>query len=79
MPMFLTLRDAEGRAGHGHAAAQWRDSVTFRPIIVGPGNGDPYPDHHGAIEALGRRFLLIARPRPLLPLRARLTTILQCE
>ena len=27
-------------------------------IIVGPGNGDPYPEHQAAIEALARRFLL---------------------
>ena len=59
MPVFVTLRDAEGR---GLATAMLppngRDSVTFRPIIVGPGNGDPYPEHQAAIEALARRFLL---------------------
>jgi len=59
MPMFLTLRDAEGRPlATAMLPPNGRDSVTFRPIIVGPGNGDPYLDHHGAIEALGRRLLI---------------------
>jgi hypothetical protein len=57
MPLFLTLRNAEGTAlvtamlppGGKHDAA-------FRIIIVGPENGDPYPEHGPAIEALGRHF-----------------------
>ena len=28
----------------------------FGCIIVGPGNGDPYPDHGDAIKALGAHF-----------------------
>ncbi|MEI9984387.1 MAG: hypothetical protein WDN69_14950 [Aliidongia sp.] len=59
MPMFMTLRDGEGRPlATAMLPANGRDSVTFRPIIVGAGNGDPYPEHHAAIEALGRRFLI---------------------
>lgn len=55
MPVFLTLRDEEGiplvtamlpPAGQADRA--------FRPILVGPGNGDPYPQHGDAIHALGR-------------------------
>lgn len=60
MPMFLTLRDAEGAAlvtamlpPTGPAAARG-----FRPIVVGQGNGDPYPQHGEAIQALGRHFKL---------------------
>src|SRR5690349_20685287 len=44
MPLFLTLRDGEGNAlvtamlpPHG------REDRTFRPIVVGPTNSDPYP------------------------------------
>lgn len=57
MPLFLTLRadDGEGLAsamlppgGQNHA--------TFRIVVVGPGNSDPYPAHGGAIAALGAHF-----------------------
>ena len=57
MPLFLTLRDGAGEAqvtamlppGGG-------DDPSFRPIIVGPGNADPYPQHADAIRALGEHF-----------------------
>ena len=59
MPVFLTLRDAVGRPlATAMLPPNGRDSVTFRPVIVGPANTDPYPQQHGAIEALGRHFLL---------------------
>jgi hypothetical protein len=59
MPMFLTLRDEEGRPlATAMLPPNGRDSVTFRPIIVGPRNADPYPEQGAAIEALGRHFLL---------------------
>ena len=59
MPLFLTLRDAEGKAlATAMLPPNGRESVTFRPIIVGPGNGDPYPEHRTAIEALGRHFAI---------------------
>jgi len=57
MPIFLTLRDAEGvplvtamlpPAGKG--------GPLVRAIVVGPDNGDPYLAHADAIEALGRHF-----------------------
>jgi hypothetical protein len=58
MPLFLTLRDAEGVAlvtamlpPAGRQAGRG-----FRPIVVGRGNVDPYPEHGEAIQALGRRF-----------------------
>lgn len=57
MPLFLTLRDGEGNAlvtamlpPHG------REDRTFRPIVVGPTNSDPYPEHGAAIEALAAHF-----------------------
>jgi hypothetical protein len=57
MPLFLTLRDAEGQAlvtamlppGGGHESS-------FRIIIVGPENEDPYLDHGEAIRKLGEHF-----------------------
>ena len=57
MPLFLTLRDGEGNpqvtamlppGGH--------DDRSFRPIIVGMANADPYVDHADAIKALGQHF-----------------------
>ena len=57
MPVFLTLRDAEG---NGLATAMLpppgADDRTVRPMIVGPDNSDPFPRHGEAIRALGRHF-----------------------
>ena len=57
MPMFLTLRDAEG---NGLATAMLpppgRDDRVCRPVIVGPENSDPFPQHGEAIQALGDHF-----------------------
>lgn len=54
MPLFLTLRDAEG---DGLATAmlppEGRGDPTFPVIIVGKDNADPYPEHEVAINALG--------------------------
>jgi len=62
MPVFLTLRDAEGTAlatamlPPPRQQAAGRDDVAFCPMVVGPGNGDPYPEHGEAIRDLGRHF-----------------------
>jgi hypothetical protein len=59
MPVFLTLRDAEGTA---LATAMLppqqagRDGPACSPMVVGPGNGDPYAAHGDAIRDLGRHF-----------------------
>jgi len=54
MPLFLTLRDANGE---GLATAMLppggQGDDDFKIIIVGKANADPYPDHMEAIEALG--------------------------
>lgn len=57
MPIFLTLRDAEG---NGLATAMlpprgWYDP-SFKIIIVGPANRDPFPEHGDAIRILGEHF-----------------------
>ncbi len=68
MPLFLTLRDSEG---NGLATAMLppggKDTKSFRPIIVGPGNVDPYPKHGLAIAALGRHFGLALDAARCLP------------
>jgi len=33
-----------------------KDDASFRIIIVGPSNGDPYPSHAVSIEALGKQY-----------------------
>ena len=58
MPVFVTLRDAEGNALATAMLPQpaGQDSLACSPMVVGPGNGDPYPEHGDAIYALGRHF-----------------------
>ena len=57
MQVFLTLRDAEGTAlVTAMLPPTGQAGPTGRPIIVGRGNSDPYPDHGDAIEVLGRHF-----------------------
>jgi hypothetical protein len=57
MPMFLTLRDEEGQAlVTAMLPPGGRDDSSFRPIVVGAQNADPYPEHGGAIRALGAHF-----------------------
>jgi len=57
MPLFLTLRDTEGK---GLATAMLppggQEPAGFRIIIVGPNNADPYPGQGEAIAALGAHF-----------------------
>jgi hypothetical protein len=57
MPLFLTLRDAEGNAlATAMLPPEGRDDRNFRTIIVGVGNDDPYPEHGDAIRALARHL-----------------------
>lgn len=59
MPLFATLRDAEG-AGLATAMLPPPNggSGAFTPVVVGPANRDPYPDHGDAIAALGAHFAM---------------------
>jgi hypothetical protein len=57
MPLFCTLRNREGEAlATAMLPPQARNEPSFRVIIVGPANGDPYPAHGEAIEALGKHY-----------------------
>src|SRR5216683_1822359 len=59
MPLFLTLRDSEGNPlATAMLPPGGRDDRSFRPIIVGPGNADPYPDQGDAIRALAQHYAL---------------------
>lgn len=56
-PIFLTLRADDGA---GLATAMLppggRETPSFRIIIVGPENADPYADNADAIKLLGRHY-----------------------
>ena len=57
MPLFLTLRDSGGTPLiTAMLPPGGKADTAFRMIVVGPDNGDPYPEHGPAIEALGRHF-----------------------
>jgi hypothetical protein len=65
MPMFMTLRDQDGKA---HVTAMLppggRTGAGTRIIIVGPANADPYLTEGEAIKALGDHFgLTLERDR----------------
>jgi hypothetical protein len=65
MPLYLTLRDREGTAlATAMLPPAGKNDAGFRIIIVAPNNGDPYPAHEDAIEALGTHFgLALERER----------------
>jgi hypothetical protein len=57
MPLFLTLRDGEGNAlVTAMLPPGGRDDKSFKPVIVGLENRDPYPEHGQSIDALGVHF-----------------------
>ena len=57
MPLFLTLRDGEGNPlATAMLPPGGKDDRGFRPIIVGPGNADPYPEEGDAIRALAEQY-----------------------
>jgi hypothetical protein len=59
MPLFLTLRDAEGEAlATAMLPAAGKPDPKFAMIVVGPDNADPYAAHEDAIKALGAHFKL---------------------
>ena len=70
MPFFLTLRDNDGKAlVTAMLPPGGRDDKTFRPIIVGPGNADPYVEHAEDIRKLGQHFKLTLDPARCFPYR----------
>ena len=55
MPLFLTLRDEEGKP-LATAMLPPKGKSAGGCIIVGPTNADPYPEHADAIRALADHF-----------------------
>ena len=57
MPLFLTLRDDDGTPlATAMLPPNGRDDRSFRPIIVGQGNADPYPEQGDSIRALAQHY-----------------------
>ena len=57
MPLFVTLRDMDGTPlATAMLPPNGRDDRSFRPIIVGASNADPYPSQGDAIRALGQHY-----------------------
>ena len=57
MPVFLTLRDDVGKAlVTAMIPRREPGRPAPNPVIVGPANSDPYPEHVDAIEDLARHF-----------------------
>ena len=70
MPMFLTLRDGEGKAlVTAMLPPAGQDERAFTPIVVGVANKDPYPEHGQAIRDLGRHFGFKLDPARCFPYR----------
>ena len=70
MPRFLTLRDGEGAAlVTAMLPPEGQDERAFRPIIVGPGNADPYSEHGDAIDILAQHVGLTLDPGRCYPYR----------
>ena len=60
MPIFLTLRDGEGTAlVTAMLPPVCQDEGTFKPVIVGHANTDPFPEHGAAITELAQHFRLV--------------------
>ncbi|MGE0627886.1 MAG: hypothetical protein AB7O43_08675 [Hyphomicrobiaceae bacterium] len=57
MPIFVTLRDNEGKAlVTAMLPPKGLSEKEVRPIVVGHSNSDPYSDYGEAISTLGRHY-----------------------
>ena len=72
MPIFVTLRDNEGKAlVTGMLPPEGASVKQMRPIIVGHSNDDPYSDYAAAIAELGKHFGITLDPDRCYPYRRR--------
>jgi hypothetical protein len=69
MPIFLTLRDGDGKALATALLPPEGGNGAVKPIVVGFANGDPFPEHADAIQALGEHFGITLDPDHCYPYR----------
>ena len=68
MPLFMTLRDKDGAAlVTAMLPPAGQDPKTFRPVVVGPSNADPYPAHGDAIMVLAKHMRMPLDPARCYP------------
>jgi hypothetical protein len=46
-----------------------QDAKSFRPVVVGPSNADPFPDHGLAIQLLAKHMKIVLDPTRCYPYR----------
>lgn len=70
MPLFLTLRNRDGAPlVTAMLPPGGKEDKTFRPIVVGESNTDPYPAHGEAIRILGNHYGMTLDPARCYPYR----------
>ncbi len=70
MPLFITLRNRDGLPlVTAMLPPGAREDKTFRPIVVGEANGDPYPAYGDAIKLLGVHYKMTLDPARCYPYR----------
>ena len=70
MPMFVTLRDRDGKPlVTAMLPPGGREDQMFRPIVVGEANSDPYATYSDAIKTLADHFNLTLDPMRCYPYR----------
>ena len=70
MPVFLTLRDGDGASlVTAMLPPAGLTEKSFRPIVVGPANADPYDRHSDAITVLAKHYGLTLDPIRCYPYR----------
>lgn len=70
MPLFLTLRDRSGTPlVTGMLPPKGKDDRSFRPIVVGPKNSDPYPQYGAQIQKLAEHLGIELDPTRCFPYR----------
>jgi hypothetical protein len=70
MPLFLTLRDSDGNAlVTAMLPPSGKDASSFRTIVVGQANSDPFPEYGEQIRKLGAHFGLTLDPGRCYPYR----------
>lgn len=70
MPIFLTLRDGEGASlVTAMLPPAGFTEKSFRPIVVGPANADPYQLHSDAVAVLAKHYGLTLDPIRCYPYR----------